>query len=73
MSKSLMDTATFWEITKYLLQEEHGNNIRMTITELNDMIDKTIRSAVHIAQPMRNKMAIRAWNGRKDNDKQRTI
>ncbi len=45
-----MDTVTFWEITKYLLKEEHGNNIRITIAELDDMIDKTIRSAAHIAQ-----------------------
>ncbi|WP_348993435.1 hypothetical protein [Xenorhabdus khoisanae] len=45
-----MDTATLWEITKFLLQEEHGNSIGITITELDDMIDKTIRTAVHIAQ-----------------------
>ncbi|EQB98544.1 hypothetical protein LGZ99_23830 [Photorhabdus temperata] len=66
MSKSLMDTATFWEITKYLLQEEHGNNIRITITELDDMIDKTIRSAVHIAQMVSHEIKQREEG---DNDK----
>ncbi|MDC9596504.1 hypothetical protein [Xenorhabdus anantnagensis] len=50
MSKNLMDTATLWEITKHLLREEHGNSMRITITELDNMIDKTIHSAIHIAQ-----------------------
>ncbi|CAM3946177.1 hypothetical protein [Xenorhabdus thuongxuanensis] len=50
MSKSLMDTATLWEITKHLLREEYGNSVRITITELDNMIDKTIHSAIHIAQ-----------------------
>ncbi|MGJ0578370.1 hypothetical protein ACR71G_09785 [Xenorhabdus bovienii] len=50
MSKSLMDTATFWEITKHLLRDRHGNDIRVTIAELDSMIDKTIHTAIHIAQ-----------------------
>ncbi|CDH24438.1 hypothetical protein [Xenorhabdus bovienii] len=50
MSKSLMDTAVTWEITKHLLHDKHGNDIGIVITELDDMIDKTIHSAMHIAQ-----------------------
>ncbi|MBI6547825.1 hypothetical protein [Xenorhabdus lircayensis] len=50
MSKSLMDTAVTWEVTKYLLAEKHDNEMVLIINELDEMIDKTIRNAMHIAQ-----------------------
>ncbi|MBD2787488.1 hypothetical protein ID858_03070 [Xenorhabdus sp. DI] len=50
MSKALMDTAVNWEITKYLLAEKHDNEMALIIHELDEMIDKTIRNAMHIAQ-----------------------
>ncbi|MCP9270354.1 hypothetical protein M5U04_20330 [Xenorhabdus sp. XENO-1] len=52
MSKSLMDTATFWEITKHLLYDKHDNdtNISLVIDELDEMITQTIRNAIHISQ-----------------------
>ncbi|MCP9270022.1 hypothetical protein M5U04_18535 [Xenorhabdus sp. XENO-1] len=52
MSKSLMDTATFWEITKHPLYDKHDNdtNISLVIDELDEMITQTIRNAIHISQ-----------------------
>lgn len=64
ISKSLMDSATLWEITKHLLLDEHDNGIGISLVldELDEMIKQTIRNATHIAQTAGHEIKQRKGN-----------